>query len=761
MSRAPPVLRVASVFAAGVTLGPAAPVALTGSLSTALLITCLILLWQGLGRRFWPLPCFIAGVVWALGASVASNPACLAALEDGASLDVTGYFTSARLRGMSRFHVLSGVGPGCEAPVGVFLRSSTGVPPEGEYGRLRGRWLGSLRSGAARGPGVVSGASFRPDPQVGGVPWGVGARARLTEPVLDALDLRFGARAGTAAALTVAESGGVSPELREAFVRAGAAHMLSISGFHVGVVAGLVAAIALALGAPPKRRALMVALCVWLYVLAIGAPTSAARAAWMTTALLFGTLRGTPTQALGSLGATMLFLAVMTPGAVARPGYQLTIAGTAGIMVLGGWIRRHWPSASRLAWLKAPVSATVGATAFTAPVLAFHFGQVSLVALASSLVLTPLVATAIPGVLVVLALDLSGLPGAGMLAYSVDGVLIALEWGVRLFAQLPGASVSVTGFETVLFLLGGAIPWTLWVSPWKIKPLLRVWTVACTAFATVFVGKSVRDLAQRNEVEVVAIDVGQGDAIAIRSPRGRWVLVDAGPRTRSFDAGASRVVPFLVERDVPRLEAVLLTHPDEDHAGGMASVLAAVPTKAVLGPGRTAGQSGQARALALARDAGIPWRRVVAGDRWELDGMDFRILHPVGSGDEGAPNDWSVVLLVSWGEFDVLLTGDADVAIERGVLNALPDEINEIEVLKVGHHGSRTSTSRELLDRARPTVAMISVGRRNRYGHPSPGVLRRLEQAGVTILRTDLGGMVRVTGRKDGTVVVKGQGWRP
>ncbi|NNF25688.1 MAG: DNA internalization-related competence protein ComEC/Rec2 [Gemmatimonadetes bacterium] len=557
-----------------------------------------------------------------------------------------------------------------------------------------------------------------------------------------------------ARALTIAGGEGVDPHLREAFVRAGVAHLLSISGFHVGVVASLLAAMATAAGLSPRGRAGVLAGGVWTYVVLIGAPTSAARAAWMTTALVLGTVRGWPVLRLGALGFAMLVLAVLEPLAVAGPGYQLTVAGTAGILVLGRWIARHWPRGGWVGALGPSVGAGLGAALFTAPVLALHFGALSTLSVPASLVLTPLVAVAIPGILLTVVLDLFTLPGAGLLAYATDGLLLGLSGSARALAALPWASIPVTARDVGVAVGSGLLALRVLRAPWRAAPWARVCLAVAGAGTGVVGVQLVADLSTRGTLEVAAIDVGQGDAIAIRTPNNRWYLVDGGPRSASCDAGASRVVPYLHGRGVRRIEAIVLSHPDADHVGGLPAVLEAFPVGAVLGPGRTVGQGPHLAALEAATRRRSPWRQVVTGDLWSRDGVRFRVLHP-GEEDLGDhPNDWSVVLSVHFGEFDVLLMGDAEEAAEARVLKTLGDEA--VEVLKVGHHGSRTSTTPALLVRVSPRVAMISAGRRNRYGHPAASVLRRLMERGATILRTDQAGTVAVIGRRDGSFRIRG-----
>ncbi len=257
-------------------------------------------------------------------------------------------------------------------------------------------------------------------------------------------------------------------------------------------------------------------------------------------------------------------------------------------------------------------------------------------------------------------------------------------------------------------------------------------------------------------VEVHAIDVGQGDAVAIRTPRGRWILVDAGPRTEHWDAGRSRVVPYLLRHGVRRLEALVLTHADGDHIGGAAAVLDAMPVEAVLDPGRATGKPLYLDLLGSAGTRRVPWLAARAGRRFEMDGVVLEILYPMDRRldvNESA-NDVSVVLRLEYGVFSALLLGDAPAAVEEYLVRRHGRGL-EAELVKVGHHGSATSTTAALLDAATPRLALIPVGRRNRYGHPHDAVLARLAARSVRVLRTDRDGSIVVRGTDEGGLEVE------
>jgi competence protein ComEC len=209
------------------------------------------------------------------------------------------------------------------------------------------------------------------------------------------------------------------------------------------------------------------------------------------------------------------------------------------------------------------------------------------------------------------------------------------------------------------------------------------------------------------------------------------------------------VVPALRRRGVRRLEALVLTHPHLDHVGGAAAVLRALDVGVVIDTGRPFGPAGFVDAHEAAEAAGAPWVATTRGALLRLDGITLEVLHPTGLPvpPDVDPNDVSVVLLVRYGAFAVLLTGDAPRAVEED----LPATVGSVQVLKVGHHGSETSSSDALLAALRPEVALVSAGRGNRFGHPHPGAVARLEAVGAKVHRTDLEGDLTVRGREDGS----------
>jgi competence protein ComEC len=222
-------------------------------------------------------------------------------------------------------------------------------------------------------------------------------------------------------------------------------------------------------------------------------------------------------------------------------------------------------------------------------------------------------------------------------------------------------------------------------------------------------------------------------------------VVDAGPVSGRDDAGRRVVAPFLERHGVRTLAAILVSHAHADHLGGVPSLLRRFRVGAVIEPGAPVADPAYGALLAAVDSAGIPWHPARAGERFTIDGVRFSVLHPRPGWSEWGEdvNEDSLVLLVEYRDFQALFTGDAGFPAET----ALRSSLGRVDLLKVGHHGSRGSTGGELLDSLRPAAAVISVGR-NDYGHPAPETLQRLARRRVSVLRTDQDGTISV--RTDG-----------
>jgi competence protein ComEC len=546
----------------------------------------------------------------------------------------------------------------------------------------------------------------------------------------------FGARAPLVDALVIGRRADLDPEVRERYARAGMAHLLSISGLHVGFLAAWLTLVMGWLGVPPRGRFALGAGIVFAYCWLLGFPAPATRAALMLAVNAVARLRQRVVAPRGTVALAALVLMVGDPWAVRSIGAWLSLAAITAVIWAGRavtgpvWVR-----------LLAPAAA---ATLLTAPITAFAFGTVAPIGVLANVIAIPLGGIAVPGVLFALLSSVL-LPAVSTLLAAGAGLALALlDLVARGAAAVPGGHVvSTPGWAaaaTWAAVVG--VAWWLWNTP------RRPWLIVARLAFALAIG-SWGSLLWRTPhdsdgvLTVHFLDVGQGDAAALRTPGGHWVLIDGGPRSPAGDAGRRIVLPFLRRLGAGALSLVVATHGDADHLGGLPAVIEALAPKVVLEPGEPLGRPLYLQFLADVELAGATWHPARAGDRVELDGVRFEVLSPDSAwlGTPAEVNDHGVVLVVTYGETRLLFQGDAGVPVEA----RLRGRVGHVEVLKVGHHGSRTATSEQWLDELTPTDAVISVGAHNTYGHPAPAVLARLLQHRVTTLRTDRLGTITFT----------------
>ncbi len=553
-------------------------------------------------------------------------------------------------------------------------------------------------------------------------------RFRVREAVAQRIARLYGPRAGVVEALVLARRGGIDPDMRKDFTDAGLAHLLAISGLHVGVLAGWLVLVLRLLGVRDSAWLWSAAL-TWAYVGTLGFPASAVRAAGFLTIVGFARARQRHPPFSAVLAVAGLTILAIDPRAASSVGAWLSVAA-----VWGTRFGTELVSRPRL------LGASLGATLATAPITAFVFGSVAPVGVIANLLAVPLAGVVVPGVFLSLVFGEVIAGGAGL-------CLALIERVAAVGSAVPGGHLG--GQPGVTFALPwvGALAAVVWIRRrrprWRElrRPVAAVAVVLwCVVVLPPVVGRDRSD-----SMSVHVLDVGQGDAIAVRSPRGAWVLVDAGPRGALFDAGRTVVVPFLRSHGVRELAAVVASHGDADHLGGVPAVIEAIPARLVLEPGQPLGTSLYRHYLATLDLKGVDWRAARSGDVFVLDSVRFDVLHPsqVWMRSQLNANENSVVLRVRYGCFVALLTGDIGWPAE----SLLASTVGSANVLKVGHHGSAGGTRARWLDAVAPDVAVVSVGR-NRYGHPAEAVLDRLRKRAIPVFRTDRAGTVTI--RTDG-----------
>jgi competence protein ComEC len=545
------------------------------------------------------------------------------------------------------------------------------------------------------------------------------------------------------------------PETERAFRDAGTLHLMAVSGLHVGLLSVLLYG-GLVLAGVPRRRALAVLLLVLpLYAGLCGGRPSVVRAVLMAGVVILGLRRGLAGQAMNGLGLAALALLAHSPWNALDAGFQLSFAATLAIVAAFrpedpadlSWDRpARWRD-----WVLGPLGVTLAAQLATFPIVAWHFGRVVfgglLVAVPAGLLAGPVLGLGFAW----LALAGTGVPGeiVGGLLSTCTTMLIGLsEWGAGLpFGAFPVARPG-PGWLLVWLLLAAVCL--------KLRGKRRVLAaVPVTALAVLTLPLSE---PVDGTLRITALDVGMGDAVVVSLPAGGAVLLDAGTAFGGWSAGEAVVTPFLAAAGYRRLRAAIPTHGDLDHVGGLPAILRDFRVDEVWEGGGTAEDRRPAvRGMHRERTRrGIPVRRLRAGERFALQGVRFSVLL---AGDHAArpedrPNERSLVFAVDFAGRRVLLTGDAGAASERVLLRRYGAALRA-DVLKVGHHGSRSSTTAEFLAAVAPEIALVSVRADPRRRLPDEGVLDRLAASGARVFRTDRSGAVTVVVGPEGQLSVQ------
>jgi len=623
------------------------------------------------------------------------------------------------------------------------LRSRVLEPVDEAGGRIAVRPLGAGCGGSVlaqwpRGRPVPAGVearlvgSWMPRPGRGGRPGGtlvlkdVGVITGAANPadhlrtfLYRASRRLYGARAGMVDALILGRRGGIDADLQDRFAWSGLVHLLSISGFHVGLITAWVF-LGGRLTGMGRSAALVLAAGVSVgYVAFLGWPAPAGRAAALAVLAARCRVRQRHVLADPLLSATCLCVLVVDPWASLDLGGWLSASALWGATTFTRWSDRAL--GPHVMWRT--LSSSVGATLATAPITAVALGTVAPVGVLVNFAAIPLAAVAVPGVL-----------GSLLLLPLVPAVADAMAAGAGLclhLLELAAAAGAAVPFGHVLLEPGETAQGLLWLA----GLVAALWAIgSCNTLH-----ETGRRLAW---VATAVLWAGLGDAAVIRTPGGRWMLVDGGPAGARADAGRRVVAPFLARRGAGALAVVIVSHAHADHLGGVPAVLRRLTAGLVVEPGAPVADGGYLGFLDLLASERIRWHPGRTGECFRLDGVTFTILHPepgwAGWGED--VNEDSLVLLVEYGAFQALFAGDAGFPAEE----ALEGRLAPVDLLKVGHHGSRGSTGDRWLTRLGPSVAVISVGR-NDYGHPAPETLARIEEHRIAVRRTDRDGTISVT----------------
>lgn len=583
---------------------------------------------------------------------------------------------------------------------------------------------------------------------------GLNIRKRIVDVIEKSLPEQ---QAGLLNGMLIGYREGLSEEVRIAFSDAGLMHIMAVSGANVAFMIAPISLLLKLLGIRRKAANLMIMAFLALFVCVTGFEPSVLRAVFMACVVLVSALIYRDPDVFSSIAVSCIIMLTINPAMLFNIGFQLSYAATVGLVML-------YPNISRMMkhrFIPKTVSGVLGATlaaqAGVLPVTMIHFNRVSLISVLPNILAAPLlemitVLGAIMALVGQFSVFLSRLIG-----YLNNIFLTAVLYIAKWSASVPYATVTTVTPSLFAAVLYYAVIWFLfWYRPMKgIRLNLRHVSAALSLTAALCLTSSIMP----GRLEIVFLDVGQGDCAFIRTVSGKTILIDGGGSSspdKESRVGELTVVPFLLDQGILTLDAVIASHAHNDHIQGLTDVLGSIRVRLLVIPSLD-DEECFGELLAAAQKKGVSVSRCSSGDVIKIDSSTvIHVLNPDAEcrADMDELNNTSLVLKLCYGDTSVLFCGDAENEVEerlvaRAAAGFSTPDLLRADVIKIGHHGSDTSTSEVFLAAVDPEAAIISTGKNN-FGHPSPTVLELLARYDVDYYRTDECGalILKSDGRK-------------
>lgn len=545
------------------------------------------------------------------------------------------------------------------------------------------------------------------------------------------------------AKMLLGDGSGLDKEVRDLYQSNGIVHILSISGLHISLLGMGLYRLLRRLTLPLIPSAILGGILIFLYGLMTGFGISACRAVGMYLIHMLGEITGRTYDMLTAMGVLAITLLLDNPLLVYHSGFLLSFTSVCGVGMLTPFLQlpEEWfhkkPGQNIIVSLlkkllergASGLVTSLAVTLFTLPIQLFFFFKIPIFSVLVNLCVIPFMS-----IVMVVGLLVMMFPGLSFLCPLEIGIFSWFEWLCKGFEQIPGHTLVVgrPPVSKVIFyylvlmvvlLLGG-----------RVKRYISLGSVAGVVLILLW--------PMPHGVEIYMLDVGQGECICVRTEENQCFLFDGGSSSRQ-KVGEKVILPFLEYKGIGKLDAVFLSHEDSDHYSGILELLESgkIPIERVIMPDKDASEAFAAK---LQQSGEVEIQFVNRGDRWQIGEVSLLCLHP-SKGYSAEDNALSACYLLQEDEFSMLFTGDVEGDGEARLLEELKRlGVGNVTVLKVAHHGSRYSSSEEVLKQVKPSVALISCGRKNLYGHPHEETILRLEAVGGEIWSTAESGMIMV-----------------
>ncbi len=543
--------------------------------------------------------------------------------------------------------------------------------------------------------------------------------------------------------MLLGEKAFIPANLKAIFSEAGIMHILAVSGLHVGIIAMALLAILSALRLPKKIKLPLLILILIMYASITGFRPSVLRAAIMFTLLIGGKLINRSRNLNISLFFAGFLILLSNPLILYDAGFLLSFMVTFSIINLTPIIQGVFSKI--VVWIRDPLAVSTAAWIGIFPLSAYFFSKVSMISIISNIFIIPLAGIAVILGFTTFFIGMASISLAAMIARANCLVLYLITLIVKTFSLLPFAFIYVAQPSTMVIILYYLMVFFIIEMFYKEALLQKIKKKAALIVLSVILLLVIFQVFYpADNLKVNFINVGEGDCILIETPNRINILIDGGGSPQSdFDVGSKIVIPYMRRKGINEIDLIILTHPHLDHLEGLLPVMKEFKVNMVLDSGLPCDSSEYKEFISIIQAKSIPYYKAKAGDNIVLgNNLEIFLLNPLNDSDYYDDSDFnnaSIVVKLFYKNADFLFTGDIEEAAEKELL--VWQNILQCDILKVGHHGSSTSTNFKFLDKVNPIIAVITVGK-NRFGHPSPKVIERLEDKNIQIYRTDINGTV-------------------
>lgn len=548
--------------------------------------------------------------------------------------------------------------------------------------------------------------------------------------------------------ILLGDTSDIESDIKDDFRECNLSHMLAVSGAHLSYLVLGINTVLSKKAFGIRRRKILSIMFILIFMVIVNMSPSVVRAGISTIIAIFATLIYRKQDTYTTISIALLLTLLNNPFAIFDVGLQLSYLATLSIIVFYSKFTQKQFNNKVKKYLYESAMLTFSANILILPITIYEFNTIPINSVISNLLAGPLLGICIILGMFMVIFSAVCFSVSKLIAFPLQIILKILIKIIELISKIPFGNYTVKTPWLIVVFLAYAIIATLIYNK---KKMTKILTIITLIIFIVMQGCTFINID--GKLKIYFIDVGQGDSMLVKTVGGKNILIDGGgSKDPDYDIGEKILVPYLLDRRIKTLDYVIISHFDEDHATGVAQILGKIDVSSIILTRQLEENDIYRHILSIAKEKKIKLIYVKEGDVLKIGGIKISIIHPENKLMINNPmNNNSIVCKVEYNSFSMLLTGDIEMEAEELILRK---NINlKADVLKVAHHGSKTSTTGEFLKAINPKVALIGVGKNNNFGHPSNEVIQRLKENGTRIYRTDENGEISITVNKKGRII--------